>query len=112
MSRRKVYITGYSSRDDEKDIKKIFKKYGKIDEVSWKGRFCFLVFLDDYNLIIRHSEIMRTLRELSESSIDHRYTGTHWWLSSQRTEALMMAHATPVERRDICKISTLIITHL
>ena len=41
--RRKLYITGFSSRDDEHDIKKSFKKYGKIDEVSWKGRFCFLV---------------------------------------------------------------------
>ena len=41
--RRKVYVAGYSSRDDEHDIKKAFKKYGKIEEVSWKGRFCFVV---------------------------------------------------------------------
>jgi arginine/serine-rich splicing factor 7 len=46
MSRRKIYVTGYSSRDDEKDIKKLFKKYGKIDEVSWKGRFCFIVIFN------------------------------------------------------------------
>lgn len=43
--RRKVYVAGYSSRDDEHDIKKAFKKYGKIDEISWKGRFCFVVRL-------------------------------------------------------------------
>jgi arginine/serine-rich splicing factor 7 len=43
MPKKKIYITGYSSRDDEKDIKKLFKKYGSIEEISWKGRFCFIV---------------------------------------------------------------------
>lgn len=43
-SRRRIYITGYSSKEDPHDIKKIFKKYGKIEEFSWKGKFCFIVF--------------------------------------------------------------------
>lgn len=42
-NKRKLYVTGYSQRDDESDIKKAFKKYGSIDEISWKGRFCFIV---------------------------------------------------------------------
>jgi len=40
---RRIYITGYSAKEDEHDIKKIFKKYGKIDEFSWKGKYCFVV---------------------------------------------------------------------
>lgn len=59
-SRRKVYVAGYSSRDDEHDIKKAFKKYGTIEEVSWKGRFCFVV--QSYH-IARHSVKQKMLKE-------------------------------------------------
>lgn len=43
VSKRRIYITGYSSKEDPHDIKKIFKKFGKIEEFSWKGKFCFIV---------------------------------------------------------------------
>lgn len=42
-SKRRIYITGYSSKEDPSEIKKLFKKYGKIEEFSWKGKFCFIV---------------------------------------------------------------------
>lgn len=44
-SKRRIYITGYSSKEDPHDIKKSFKKFGKIEEFSWKGKFCFIVLL-------------------------------------------------------------------
>jgi arginine/serine-rich splicing factor 7 len=73
--RRKLYITGFSSRDDEHDIKKVFKKYGKIDEVSWKGRFCFLVY--DYILIVKSyrdsNDAERAIRKLNKESL-HGHT--------------------------------------
>lgn len=47
-SRRRIYITGYSSKEDPHDIKKLFKKYGKIEEFSWKGKFCFIVTFNKY----------------------------------------------------------------
>ncbi len=40
---RRIYVTGYSMKEDQHDIKKLFKKYGKIDEFSWKGKYCFIV---------------------------------------------------------------------
>ena len=43
-SKRRIYITGYSSKEEPSEIKKLFKKYGKIEEFSWKGKFCFIVF--------------------------------------------------------------------
>ena len=49
-SKRRIYITGYSSKEDPHDIKKSFKKFGKIEEFSWKGKFCFIVKLNhDYS---------------------------------------------------------------
>lgn len=40
---RRVYVTGFATRDTEDDIKKLFKPYGTIEDFSWKGRFCFIV---------------------------------------------------------------------
>lgn len=40
---RRIYVTGYSSKEDSHDMKKIFKKYGKIEEFSWKGKYFFIV---------------------------------------------------------------------
>jgi hypothetical protein len=64
--RRKVYVAGYSSRDDEHDIKKVFKKYGKIEEVSMKGRFCFVVNIyskNNFLFYFRHSKKQKMLKE-------------------------------------------------
>jgi arginine/serine-rich splicing factor 7 len=36
-------VTGYSSKEDQHEMKKLFKKFGKIEEFSWKGKFCFIV---------------------------------------------------------------------
>ena len=40
---RRVYVTGFSSREQEEDIRKPFSKFGTIEDLSWKGRFCFIV---------------------------------------------------------------------
>ena len=40
---RRIYVTGYSSKEDSHDMKKIFKRYGKIEEFSWKGKYFFIV---------------------------------------------------------------------
>lgn len=40
---RRIYVTGYSHKEDQHDMKKMFKKYGKIDEFSWKGKYFFVV---------------------------------------------------------------------
>jgi len=39
----RVYVTGYSTKESQEDIKSEFTKYGEIAEFSWKGRFCFIV---------------------------------------------------------------------
>ena len=74
--RRKVYVAGYSSRDDEHDIKKAFKKYGKIEEVSWKGRFCFVVYQMLYR--IRPSVKLRMLREPYVRCTKSLFMDIHW----------------------------------
>lgn len=42
-SERRVYVTGYSLKEQSEDMRKIFEKYGEIQEFSWKGRFFFIV---------------------------------------------------------------------
>lgn len=42
-NKKRVYVTGYSLKEDQHDIKKAFKKYGKIEEFAWKGKYCFIV---------------------------------------------------------------------
>jgi hypothetical protein len=54
-SKKRIYVTGYSSKEDPHDIKKIFKKFGKIEEFSWKGKFCFIVCNIHDELAIRGS---------------------------------------------------------
>jgi arginine/serine-rich splicing factor 7 len=72
--RRKVYVAGYSSRDDEHDIKKAFKKYGKIEEISWKGRFCFVVFdLNKMKTFRESKDAERAIRKLHKESL-HGHT--------------------------------------
>lgn len=44
---RRVYVTGYALKETSEDIKKMFEQYGKIEEFSWKGRFCFVVMLSN-----------------------------------------------------------------
>ena len=39
----RIYVTGYSAKESEMDIKSVFAKHGEIQEFSWKGRFCFIV---------------------------------------------------------------------
>lgn len=99
--RRKVYVAGYSSRDDEHDIKKAFKKYGKIEEVSWKGRFCFVVRI--YNIIPRPLEIVRTQREPYVRCIRSHSMVIHWSSSLPALEEQMMDHATIAIKKDTCK---------
>jgi arginine/serine-rich splicing factor 7 len=40
---RRIYVTGYSYKEDQHDMKKIFKKYGHIEDFSWKGKYFFVV---------------------------------------------------------------------
>lgn len=42
-NKKRVYVTGYSLKEDQHDIKKLFKKFGKIEEFAWKGKYCFIV---------------------------------------------------------------------
>lgn len=39
----RIYVTGYSTKESEMEIRNAFTKYGEISEFSWKGRFCFIV---------------------------------------------------------------------
>ena len=45
-NKKRVYVTGYSLKEDQHDIKKLFKKFGKIEEFAWKGKYCFIVLYD------------------------------------------------------------------
>ncbi|CAD8067175.1 unnamed protein product [Paramecium primaurelia] len=45
-NKKRVYVTGYSLKEDQHDIKKLFKKFGKIEEFAWKGKYCFIEFKD------------------------------------------------------------------
>ncbi|CAD8077566.1 unnamed protein product [Paramecium primaurelia] len=40
----RIYVTGYSAKESEMDIKSIFARHGEIQEFSWKGRFCFIAY--------------------------------------------------------------------
>ncbi|CAD8086155.1 unnamed protein product [Paramecium sonneborni] len=40
----RIYVTGYSAKESEMDIKSAFAKHGEIQEFSWKGRFCFIAY--------------------------------------------------------------------
>jgi arginine/serine-rich splicing factor 7 len=51
-----VYVTGYSSKEDPSDIKKVFKKFGTIEEFSWKGKFCFIVHISYLNICKQYEE--------------------------------------------------------
>jgi arginine/serine-rich splicing factor 4/5/6 len=46
MSTR-VYVGGLSHRSRERDLEKLFQKYGKIREVSLKNGYAFVEFDDD-----------------------------------------------------------------
>ena len=39
----RIYVTGYSAKESEMEIKNAFARHGEIQEFSWKGRFCFIV---------------------------------------------------------------------
>ncbi|KAM3147845.1 hypothetical protein pb186bvf_000173 [Paramecium bursaria] len=42
---RRVYVTGFStSNTREEDIRTAFSKFGEIQDLSWKGRFCFIAY--------------------------------------------------------------------
>ncbi|CAK77509.1 unnamed protein product (macronuclear) [Paramecium tetraurelia] len=40
----RIYVTGYSAKESEMEIKNAFARHGEIQEFSWKGRFCFIAY--------------------------------------------------------------------
>jgi hypothetical protein len=44
-------------------MKKIFKKYGRIDEFSWKGKYFFVVLFSKFN-----SRLMKKKKKPKEQS--------------------------------------------
>jgi arginine/serine-rich splicing factor 7 len=46
----RIYVTAYSTKESEMEIRNAFAKYGEIQEFSWKGRFCFIVRSGSWHL--------------------------------------------------------------
>lgn len=53
-----IYIGGLSRRTRTEDLEKAFNKYGKIRDVSIKGKYAFIVRLDTVFIIYRNMMII------------------------------------------------------
>ena len=47
MSPIRVYVGGLSSRSGERDIERLFRRFGKIREILLKNKYGFLEFEDE-----------------------------------------------------------------
>ena len=61
---RRIYVTGFSYKEDEHDMKKIFKKYGKVEDFSWKGKYFFVVNSGSVFNVCRHMKPQMRQRRL------------------------------------------------
>ena len=47
-------------------MKKMFKKYGKVEDFSWKGKYFFVVISDSVFNVCRHMKPLMKLRKQFE----------------------------------------------
>ena len=54
VTSNQVFVAGYSKHrfPDKNDVKDLFRDYGHIREVSYKGPFCFIVILKNWKFQI------------------------------------------------------------
>lgn len=45
----KLFVTSFPSVYDERDLRKIFDKYGKVEDIKMKNNFCFVEFEDRHD---------------------------------------------------------------
>ena len=59
-----IYIGGIARKTRESDLEKMFEKYGKIRNFSFKSRYAFIVFIFSINFTLRNMTIIMQLGTL------------------------------------------------